>query len=94
MKPLISREKLPRYYGKRDNSVRRIIRTSLGLTSCLFLLIVLDMMQSHGRVLVYEPSALIRAMELIMMAFGVGLFLYETIEIIKESVQERNIRNR
>jgi len=91
MMPLISREKLSRCYGKRGNSVRRIIRTSLGLTSCLFLLIVLAMMQRHGRVLIYEPSALIRGIELIIMAFGVGLFLYETIEIMKESVQERNI---
>jgi hypothetical protein len=93
MMPLISREKLPRYHGKRGNSVRRIIRTSLGLTSCLFLLIVLAMMQRHGRVLIYEPSALIRSIELIMMAFGVGLFLYETIEIMKESIQERNVNS-
>ena len=93
MKPLISREKLPEYYGKRGNSVRRIIRTSLGLTSCLFLLIVLAMMQSHGRVLIYEPSALIRGIELIVMAFGVGLFLYETIEIMKKSIQERNVKS-
>jgi hypothetical protein len=93
MKPLISREKLPKHYGKRGNSVRRIIRTSLGLTSCLFLLIVLAMMQSHGRVLIYEPSALIRGIELIMIAFGVGLFLYETIEIMRESIQERSINS-
>ena len=93
MKPLFNREKLPKYHGKRGNFVRRIIRTSLGLTSCLFLLIVLAMMQRHGRVLIYEPSALIRGIELIMMAFGVGLFLYETIEIMKESIQERSINN-
>ncbi len=93
MKSLISREKLSRCYGKRGNFVRRIIRTSLGLASCLFLLIVLAMMQSHGRVLIYEPSALIRFIELIMMAFGVGLFLHETIEIMKESIQEKNVNS-
>jgi len=93
MTPLISGERLPGYYGKRGNSVRRIIRTSLGLTSCLFLLIVLAMMQRHGRVLVYEPSAFIRGIELIVMAFGVGLFLYETIETMKESIQERNVKS-
>ncbi|MFB0505071.1 MAG: hypothetical protein ACETWE_14745 [Candidatus Bathyarchaeia archaeon] len=93
MKPLFSREKLPKYYGKRGNFVRRIIRTSLGLTSCLFLLIVLAMMQRQGRVLIDEPSAFIRGIELIMMAFGVGLFLYETIEIMRESIQERSINS-